>query len=140
MLELRIIHPEFIIQSWGVLEPLVTKVAPYCEDYTVEQAKLMMATGRWKTYVVVNPEQEATPVGFFTVSYDTQPNDCIAHVVLSAGKGYYTKEVAKLLQKELKYQGATKVQCNARPSVARLLQRVGFEPVTTIMRMVDDHE
>ena len=130
----RYVPTNFVAQTWPQCEDYVAEAMPYGNgDYTLEQIKLFVHTGQWSLIVIVD---EANAIhGALTVSYINYPNDRIAFVTFIGGKHITNDDTFKQVCDILKANGATKTQCMARPSAARLWKRCGYEERSTLLEM-----
>lgn len=113
-------------QTWPLVEGFLAEALKWGEDdYTVEQAKEMLARGDWLLVVAVDEENKihgASAVNFFNM-----PNDRVAFVIAIGGKLISNQNTYKQFSDLLKSCGATKIQGAARESIARLWTRYGFK-------------
>jgi len=73
--------------------------------------------------------------GSLVVSYIDYPNQRIAHVVSLAGRGLCKQSPWQEVIRLVKASGATKIQGHDRPSMVRLLKRLGMVPRYTLMEI-----
>ena len=113
-------------QTWPLVEGFLAEALKWGEDdYTVEQAKGMLARGDWLLVVAVDEENKihgASAVNFFNM-----PNDRVAFVIAIGGKLISNQDTYKQFSALLKSYGATKIQGAAREAIARLWTRYGFK-------------
>ena len=134
MLQARYVPLQYVAQTWSQVEEHVEKAMPYANgDYTLEQIKMMCLMGNWSLIVIVDGDNHIH--GALTVSYINYPNDRIAFVTFIGGKHITNEDTFKQVCDILRANGATKTQCNARPSAARLWQRCGYEERATLLEM-----
>ena len=121
-------------RSWSLAEPHIQEAVQYGDgDYTLDQVKLLVNMGSWSLLVAVD-EQNAVQ-GAATVSYMNYPNDRVAFITFIGGKLISNKETFEQMCGILKANGATKIQGYARPAIARLWSRYGFEERTTLVEV-----
>ena len=103
-------------------------------EYSVEHIKVYLSTGQWMLLVAQDQTDESLH-GAATVNFINYPNDRVAYITSLGGKGIVNPEVFKQLCDVLKGYGATKVQCAAQESAARLYERVGFEQKYSVLEI-----
>jgi len=113
-------------QAWPFVESFLAEALKWGEDdYTAEQAKVMLANGQWMLLVAV--DEKNTIHGAAAVNFINMPNDRVAFVVAIGGKLISNQDTYKQFTALLKAHGATKIQGAARESIARLWTRYGFK-------------
>ena len=112
-------------QVWPVVEPFIASALDHAKnDYTVEQAKTLVAMGSWTLLVAVD---DSGVQGAATVSFNNRPNDRVAFITAIGGKLISSPETVEQLKAVLGSIGATYIEGAARESIARLWSRYGFE-------------
>ena len=111
-------------QTWPLVEEFFTKATKFSEDYTVDQIKALLASGSWLLLVATDEENNIHGAG--SVNFINMPNDRVAFVTAISGKGIVNPDVYTQLTSILRGFGATKIQCAARESAAKLYEGVGF--------------
>ena len=112
-------------QVWPLVETYLASALEHAkDDYTLESAKVLLATGQWVLVVAVNEEGVH---GAATVSFTSRPHDRIAFITLIGGKLISNDETFAQFKDLLKLLGATCIEGAARESIARLWSRYGFE-------------
>jgi hypothetical protein len=113
-------------QTWPLVESFLAEALKWGEDdYTAEQAKVMLANGQWMLVVAV--DEENTIHGAAAINFISMPNDRIAFVIAIGGKLISSQDTYAQFTALLKAHGATKIQGAARESIARLWTRYGFK-------------
>jgi hypothetical protein len=113
-------------QTWPLVEGFLAEALKWGEDdYTSEQAKVMLANGQWMLVVAV--DEENTIHGAAAINFNNMPNDRVAFVVAIGGKLISNQETYAQFTALLKAHGATKIQGAAREAIARLWTRYGFK-------------
>ena len=119
-------------QVWPLVEELFAKATKYdAGDYTLDQIKAFLANGSWVLLVAVDEENAIH--GAASVNFYNMPNYRVGFITAMAGKAIVTEEVYGQLCSFIKANGATRVQCAARESAARLYKQVGMEERHIIM-------
>lgn len=113
-------------QTWPLVEKYISDALKWGEDdYTLDQAKELLARGDW--ILVVATDETNSIHGASAVNLFNMPNDRIAFVVAIGGKLISNQDTFKQFSTLLKSYGATKIQGAARESIARLWTRYGFK-------------
>lgn len=133
-LRAQFVPTHFVAQTWPQCEQYVADAMQYGNgDYTLDQIKLFVHTGQWSLIVIADDTNAIH--GALTVSYINYPNDRIAFVTFIGGKHITNDDTFKQVCDILRANGATKTQCMARPSAARLWQRCGYENRAALLEM-----
>ena len=123
---------QYIHQTWPLVNDLFASALKFGGDeYTLDQIKALLAQGSWVLLVAV--DEENTVHGAASVEFINKPNDRVGLITAMAGKDIVNEGVFGQVCALLKANGATKVQCAARESAARLYKQVGLEARYTIM-------
>ena len=123
---------QYIHQTWPLVEDLFAKANKHDPgDYTLDQIRGLLANGSWVLLVATDEEQNIH--GVAAVSFYNMPNYRVGFITASAGKAIANKEVYGQLCSFIKANGATRVQCAARESAARLYRQMGMEERHIIM-------
>jgi hypothetical protein len=133
-MELKVVNQAFIHQTWPLVEEYLTAAAKVSnDDYTADQVKALLANGSWLLLVATDEENNITGAG--SVSFSNMPNDRVAFITAIGGKGIVNPDIYEQLCTVLKGYGATKIQCAARDSAARLYEGVGFKKKHIILEV-----
>lgn len=120
------VMPAYFHQTWPLVEGFLAEALKWGEDdYTVEQAKGLLARGDW--LLVVAADEESKIHGAAAVNFFNMPNDRVAFVIAIGGKLISNQDTYKQFSALLKSYGATKIQGAAREAIARLWTRYGFK-------------
>ena len=112
-------------QTWPLVENLFTSASKHgAEDYTVDQIKAFLANGSW--VLLVATDDENTIHGAASVSFYNMPNYRVGFITAMAGRAIVNEDVYGQVCNFMKANGATRVQCAARESAARLYKQVGM--------------
>ena len=132
ILVVKPVFPEFFHQTWPLVEDLFAGALKFGGDeYTLDQIKALLAQGSWVLLVAVDEENKVH--GAASVEFINKPNDRVGLITAMAGKDIVNKDVFGQVCALLKANGATKVQCAARESAARLYKQVGLEERYTFL-------
>ena len=119
-------------QTWGLVEELFAKANKYdTGDYTLDQIKAFLANGTW--VLLVATDEENVIHGVASISFYNMPNYRVGFITAMAGKAIVNEDVYGQVCNFIKANGATRVQCAARESAARLYKQVGMQERHVIM-------
>jgi hypothetical protein len=131
-LTVRPVNVAHFHQTWPLVEELFNKVSKHdTEEYTVDQIKGLLANGSW--VLLVATDEENIIHGVAAVNFYNMLNYRVGFITASAGKAIANKEVYGQLCSFIKANGATRVQCAAKESAARLYRQMGMEERYIIM-------
>lgn len=123
---------QFAAQTWPRVEKYIAEALKYGHgDYTLDQVKMFVNMGQWLLIVAIDEAGEIH--GAATASFINYPNARVGFITFIGGKLISNKETFKQLCEILKANGATKVQGMARPAIARLWSRYGFQERSTLV-------
>lgn len=122
----RPVPADYVAQTWPMVEGFIAKALKFGNggDYSIEQIRMAVASGSWLLLVAVDDDNKIH--GAMTVSFINYPNDRVAFVTSTGGKGICSAESLRQMKDIVKSMGATKVQAGGRPSMVRMLGRLGF--------------
>lgn len=133
-LNIRYVANTHTAQMWPQIEKYVLSAMEYSHgDYTIDQIRLLINTGQWLLMVAVDEQGEVH--GAAASSFLNYPNSRVAFITFIGGKLISNQETFKQMSDILKQHGATKIQGMARPSIARLWKRYGFQERTTLVEV-----
>lgn len=119
-------------QTWGLVEELFAKANKYdTGDYTLDQIKAFLANGTW--VLLVATDEENVIHGVASINFYNMPNYRVGFITAMAGKAIVNEDVYGQVCNFIKANGATRVQCAARESAARLYKQVGMQERHVIM-------
>lgn len=124
------LHQNYCAQNWNLVESYINDAVQHGDDYSVEQVKVYVLSGAWILLVIVD---DNVIHGALTVSFENGTNNRTAVITTLGGKMVVTKNLFEQVCNIVKNFGATRVQCYARDSAARLYQQVGFSKKATLM-------
>jgi hypothetical protein len=134
-LKVQPVSPQFVNQTWPLVEELFVKANKHdAGDYTVDQIKALLANGSWLLLVAVDEENAIH--GAASLNFYNMPNYRVGFITAMAGKAIVNKEVYEQVCAIAKANGATRVQCAARESAAKLYKQVGMQERHIIMETV----
>jgi hypothetical protein len=118
--------------TWALVEELFAKANKYDPgDYTLDQIKAFLANGNW--VLLVATDEENVIHGVASISFYNMPNYRVGFITAMAGKTIVNEDVYAQVCSFIKANGATRVQCAARESAARLYKQVGMQERHVIM-------
>jgi len=133
-LTIRYVASTHTAQMWPRIEKYVQSAMKHSQgDYTIDQIRLLVNTGQWLLMVAIDEQGEVH--GAATSSFLNYPNSRVAFITFIGGKLISNQETFKQMSDILKQHGATKIQGMARPSIARLWKRYGFQERTTLVEV-----
>lgn len=116
---------QYVHKVWPLVEELFKQANKYdTGDYTLDQIKGLLAAGSW--VLLVATDEENVIHGAASVSFYNMPNYRVGFITAMAGKAIVTEDVYGQVCSFAKANGATRVQCAARESAARLYKQVGM--------------
>jgi O-methyltransferase involved in polyketide biosynthesis len=130
-LTVKHVHVSQIHPTWLLVEDLFIKAAKQSSDYTLEQIKSLLVNGSW--VLLVATDEENVIHGAAAINFYNMPNYRVGFIVSMAGKAVVNKDVYEQICSFIKANGASRVQCTARESAARLYKKVGMEERHVIM-------
>jgi hypothetical protein len=126
------IGTQYVHQTWPLVEELFAKASKHdTGDYSLDQIKGLLASGSWVLLVAI--DEESTVHGAASISFYNMPNYRVGFITAMAGKAIVNEDVYGQVCSFIKANGATRVQCAARESAARLYKQVGMEERHIIM-------
>lgn len=141
--KLQVIDPNYLAVIWPEVrdyleqsllegEEQVEEVPNWNGCYNIYHVQSFISNGTWLLVVAV---EDGIIKGAATVSFMNYPMSRVAVITLTGGKLVTGENEFYQLTALLKTYGATKVQAYCRESVARMLKRRGFEPVSTLVEV-----
>ena len=129
------VHPvgtQYVHQTWPLVEDLFAKASKHdTGDYTLDQIRGLLANGSW--VLLVATDEDNNIHGVASVSFYNMPNYRVGFITATAGKAIVNEDVYGQVCNFIKANGATRVQCAARESAAKLYKQVGMEERHIIM-------
>jgi hypothetical protein len=122
-------------QTWPLVEEYLAKSQAHSKgDYTLDQIKMYVLTSVW--LLLVGTDDENKIHGAMTVEFQNRPNHRVAFITGTGGKSIINDETFKQLEVICRANGATAIECAARDSVFRLLDRFGFKDKYRIVEVI----
>lgn len=126
------VNVQYVHQTWSLIEELFVKANKYdAGDYTIDQIKAFLANGNWA--LLVATDEENVIHGVAAISFYNMPNYRVGFITAMAGKAIVNEDVYGQVCAFIKANGATRVQCAARESAAKLYKQVGMQERHVIM-------
>lgn len=111
-------------QTWPDVEQFFASVVEHSGgEWTLDQAKADILTGRWGLIVVT----DESVVGAISYIYQNRRNSRVAFITALAGSGMTSEDNWTQLKAIFIADGATEVEAAMRPSTLRLWSRLGFK-------------
>lgn len=124
-MNIQIVDVSHVHKVWPMVEKFISAALEHSKgDYTLDQAKTLVATGQWALLVAVD---DTGVQGASTVTFHSRPNDRVAFITTIGGRLISSPETFEQLKQLLGSLGATCIEGAARESIARLWSRYGFE-------------
>jgi hypothetical protein len=124
-MNIKTVGQQYISQTWDLIEKYIVESQQYGGgDYSSEHVKVYLTSGQWVLIVAV--DEQNVIHGAMTITFNNYPNHRVAFITATGGKGIITENSLQQLREILKSFGATKIRAAVRPSMERLLYRVGF--------------
>jgi hypothetical protein len=131
-MKIQPVPQHFIAQTWSAVEPFIAKAMKFSGgDYSLDQIKMYLSQGTWLLLVAVDDDNSIH--GAMTISFINYPNDRVAYVTTTGGKGICTADALNQMKSIVSSMGATKVQAGGRPAIVRMLSRLGFNQRYTVV-------
>jgi hypothetical protein len=131
---------EYIAQTWPFVAPFLEEaltkgdpVPEWSDNYNLSHVQGFLTSGAWTLLVAV--DESNVIHGAATVSFANYPMNRVAFITLIGGKLISNKDTFEQMSNILRFSGATKIQGMARPAIARLWKRYGFEERTTLVEV-----
>ncbi len=131
---------DYVVQTWPYVEQFLKEalekgepVPEWSDNYDLSHVQGFLTSGAWTLLVAV--DEENLIHGAATVSFANYPKNRVAFITLIGGKLISNQDTFGQLSNILRLAGATKIQGMARPAIARLWKRYGFEERTTLVEV-----
>ena len=129
------VNVAYFHQTWSLVKELFEKANKYDSgDYTLDQIKGLLANSSW--VLLVATDEKNVIHGAASISFYNMPNYRVGFITAMAGKAIVNEAVYEQVCSFIKANGATRVQCAARESAARLYKQVGMQERHIIMETV----
>jgi len=120
------VPPDHIHAIWDKVEVFINRsVNESWGDVETIEIKTRCLSGEYLMVVVVD-EQNMMVIGVIVIYLMNRIHDKVAMIVAIGGKGIVKKESHDAFRELLKTHGATVIEGAARPSLARLYNRLGY--------------
>ncbi len=129
---LSVVPIALVPARWHEVKDHLARALSFSNDYTIEQAQLMLSSGQWMLLVA---EDKTGAHGAAAVEFFNRPADRVAFVIAAGGKMLATHTVIEQAKAIFKQYGATKIECAARASASRLWARIGYTEKYRIMEL-----
>lgn len=130
---LQVVPTNYAAQVWPSVEAFFDGTQKHdIGNNTIEQMRMQVLTGNWTMIVCLVGE---VITGAFLLSFINHPNSRVAFITCCGGKAVTSRDCFVQLKTIAESMGATKIQACARPSVVRMLRRVGFEQITAVVEL-----
>jgi len=125
-MKIQYVPLEFVNQTWPLVGAFVASALEYAQgDYSLDQAKVRLADGRW-TLCVATDDTGAIK-GAACIEFYNRPNDRVAFIIALGGHHILNAHCFEQLKDFARSRGATVIEGATRESVAKLWGRCGAE-------------
>ena len=122
---------QLVNQILPLVEHHIASALAYTDDYTIDEARVLISTGTWSLIVVFDEPGQFQ--GAVAVQYFNRPRDRVAFITALGGRLVTDSENAVKLFDIFRANGATSVEAAARDQVLRLWQKYGLAKKYTII-------
>jgi hypothetical protein len=134
-MKIQLVPVQHTAQTWPLVESYMAESQAQSKgDYTLDQIKMYVLTGGWLLLVATDVDNKIH--GAMTIEFHNRPNHRVAFVTGTGGKSIINDETFKQLEGICRTNGATAIECAARDSVSRLLNRFGFKDKYRIVEVI----
>jgi len=111
---------------WPKVEKFIAAALDHSQgECSVDQAKVFLSQGKWTLVIAVGEDSEIK--GAAVIEFFNRPNHRIALVIAAGGRLITDKDTYEKVCDICRQNGATLMECAARPSAARLWKsKLGF--------------
>jgi len=126
-MKIQCIELPYVNVMWPHIESFIRKSseAAGINEYSLDQYKLRLVDGTWTALVAVDAEN--TIQGAAVVHFFNRPDARVGFIVSIGGRLITNEDTFEQLKNFMRINGATKIERNARESIARLWTRYGFK-------------
>lgn len=133
-LAVQFVPPDYVNQTWHRVEPFLAKSMSFGRDeYTLDQLKVLILNGSQTLLVAVDESGDIH--GAATVAFINYPNHRVAFITAIGGRLITNEDTFAQLRIYLITQGATKIQANVRPVMAKFSKRYGFNEIAALVEV-----
>jgi hypothetical protein len=139
-LRIQPVGVDYVTQNWTFVEEFLKEalekgdpVPQWSDNYDISHVQGFLTSGVWTLLVATDEENKIH--GAATVSFANYPKNRVAFITLIGGKLISNQDTFAQMSNILRHAGATNIQGMARPAIARLWKRYGFEERTTLVEV-----
>jgi hypothetical protein len=122
-------HPHEIDKAWRDGAHVLSEATKWAmRDVTTDQLKMLLARGE---RTLIGMRDGDAVVGWAAVSVNQMPNIRVLHVYAMAGRGIVEPASLALLKEYAAANGCSSIRGCVRPSMLRLMRRLGAQPIYT---------
>lgn len=129
-MEIRTVPFHLIHQHWPKIEAFIASGLMFSEDYTIDQARALLGQGYWHLVIA---EDGGEIKGACSIEFSDRANARVAVITSIGGRMIVSNETRFQLEELMKRCGATRIECSARPSAARLYSMAGMRQKCIVM-------
>lgn len=130
---------QYVQLVWRDVEPLLERTfSPdlvTSREYTLEQARAMVAKGEWKLVISV---EDNKPHGAILVKVYNRFNDRVAFIMAAGGKKIINEHLIPQISKLASLWGATAIECAGQPALVRALKRYGAKVKYSVLEIPNE--
>ena len=132
-MKLEVVPVDYIHVIWPTVESLLAPAYKLgVNEYTLDQTKLLIMNGQWVLTVITVGDKIQ---GAMVLNTYNRPNDRVTFIQAIGGRNSVNDEIMRQLKEYSARVGSTAIECAARPSMVRLLGKVGMEAKYTILEV-----
>ncbi len=133
-MRLEPVIPQHVVALWPQVAPFLERAFVHSAgEYSLEQLKAMLVSGRQHLLVFVGDDQSLH--GALTIATESYPNACVAFITAAGGRGIVTQENFTRLFEWCRSRGYTTIRAASFASVCRLWRRFGGREIYRIVEM-----
>jgi hypothetical protein len=133
-LTVQLVPINYVNQTWPRVESFLAKSMSFGRDeYTLDQLKVLILNGSENLLVAV--DEDGNIHGAATVAFINHPNHRVAFITAIGGRLITNEDTFAQLRIYFITQGATKIQANVRPVMAKFSKRYGFNEIAALVEV-----
>lgn len=133
-LNVQFVPVNYVNQIWLKVEPFLAKSMSFGRDeYTLDQLKVLILDGSQVLLVAI--DEDGGIHGAATVAFVNYPNHRVAFITAIGGRLITNEDTFAQLRLYFVTQGATKIQANVRPVMAKFSKRYGFNEIAALVEV-----
>jgi len=127
------ISPQLVHQTWPKVEKFFADVvAKASQSYSLEQMRTEVFMNRWALIVA---EEDGVIIGAMAMQYQNRMNDRVAFIFVLGGNSIVFTNAWEQVKNLFMKNGATAIEGSVRPSMVRLVRRLGLHAKYQVVGM-----